>query len=237
MPLALPPEKTLRFRNGDVELDGRIFVPGEGWPEALQRGCVVCHPHPLYGGDMNNGVVVAITAALAAKGISTLRFNFRGVGASGGTHGGGVPEIGDARAAVAALRTASDLRRIAIVGYSFGSIVALRVAAHEDDDPEGGPFTNVDAVAAVAPPLAMFDASFVSGIAGSLLFVAGDRDQYCPREAFRKLEGKEIEPDVVCTMNSTKHVLLPGVDHFFGGFEDRIGALVADWVRDQATMP
>ncbi len=237
MPPALPAEKTLRFRSGDVELDGRIHVPEGGWPDSLPRGCVVCHPHPLYGGDMNSSVVVAITAALAARGISTLRFNFRGVGASGGTHGGGGPEIADARAAVGALRAASGIRRIAIAGYSFGSLVALQMAAQDDEDPEGGPYTHVDAVAAVAPPLAMFDASFVSKIGGTLLFVAGDRDQYCPRDRFDLLEGMENEPGVVCSMNDTERVVIPGADHFFAGFEERLGEIVADWVRAQATMP
>jgi alpha/beta superfamily hydrolase len=232
---ALPPEKTIRFRNGDVELDGRIHLAGDlpnGWP----RGCVVCHPHPVYGGDMNNGVVVAITAALAAKGISTLRFDFRGVGASGGTHGGGGPEIGDARAAVAALRAATGIDRIAIAGYSFGSVVALHVAADElqnADDADGG----VDAVAAIAPPLAMFDASFVSGIEGALLLVAGDRDQYCPREQLEALEGMPIDPGVVCTMNSTDHAIVKGADHFFGGYEERLGEIVAEWVKGRATFP
>jgi alpha/beta superfamily hydrolase len=236
MPLVLPAEKPIRFRSGDVELDGRIFLAGP-WPDGLLRGCVVCHPHPLYGGNMNNSVVVAITAALAARGISTLRFDFRGVGASGGTHGGGTAEVGDARAAVATLREASGIRRIAIAGYSFGSVVALRVAAGDFEDPEGGPWTSVDAVAAVAPPLAMFDASFVSGIGGSLLLLAGDRDQYCPREQLEALEGMGNDPGIVCSMNSTEHRLIKGADHFLGGFEDRVGQMVAEWVKGCATFP
>jgi alpha/beta superfamily hydrolase len=236
MPLVLPAEEPIRFRSGDVELDGRLYLAGD-WPDGLPRGCVVCHPHPLYGGNMNNGVVVAITAALAAKGISTLRFDFRGVGMSGGTHGGGAPEVDDARAAVGALRAASGIRRIAIVGYSFGSLVALRVAAEDVDAPEDGPWTSVDAVAAVAPPLTMFDASFVSGIGGALLLLAGDRDQYCPREQLEALEGMDNDPGVVCSGNSTEHRVLKGADHFFGGFEERVGYMIADWVKGCATFP
>ena len=186
---------------------------------------------------MNNSIVVAITAALAAKGIATLRFNFRGVGTSGGVHGGGGPEIEDARAAVATLRTASGIDRMAIAGYSFGSVVALQLAAHDVEDPPDGPYTTVDAVAAVAPPLAMFDASFVSGIGGDLLLIAGDRDAYCPREKFESLVGADNDPQIVCSMNSTKRVLLKGADHFLGGFEERVGKIVADWARACATMP
>jgi uncharacterized protein len=236
MPRVLPPEKPIRFRSGDVELDGRLFLAGPR-PDGLPRGCVVCHPHPLYGGNMNNSVVVAITAALAAKGISTLRFDFRGVGASGGTHGGGVPEVDDARAAIGALRAASGIDRIAIAGYSFGSLVALRMAAEDIEAPEDGPSTGVDAVAAVAPPLAMFDASFVSGIGGALLLLAGDRDQYCPREQLESLEGMDNDPGVVRSWNSTEHRILEGADHFFGGFEERVGDMVAEWVKGCATFP
>jgi alpha/beta superfamily hydrolase len=234
VPIALPAEKTLRFPSGDIELDGRIHLAP--WQMGVRvRGCVVCHPHPLYGGDMNSPVVVAITAALAARGVSTLRFDFRGVGESGGTHGGGAPEIRDARAAVSALRTAGGFDRIAIVGYSFGALVALRVAA--DQGSSDIPDSSVDAVAAVAPPLAMFDASFVSSLRSSLLFVAGTRDQYCPREAFDALDGGANEPGVCDGVAFTDKIVLEGADHFFGGYEDRLAKKVAKWVSGLGNFP
>ena len=72
-------------------------------PESPKAGLVVCHPHPLYGGDMENPVVVRVVEVAQGVGIATLRFNFRGVGASGGVHAGGKDEQDDVAAALAAL--------------------------------------------------------------------------------------------------------------------------------------
>ena len=72
-------------------------------PEAPKAGLVICHPHPLYGGDMDNPVVVKVAELAQGAGMATLRFNFRGVGASGGVHGGGEGERDDVAAALAML--------------------------------------------------------------------------------------------------------------------------------------
>jgi alpha/beta superfamily hydrolase len=90
----------VRFPSGALWLEGRLSIPA-----GATRAAVVCHPHPQYGGDMDNSVVVATAAALGRRGIATLRFNFRGVGQSEGSYGEGVAELGDARAAVERLRS------------------------------------------------------------------------------------------------------------------------------------
>ena len=86
-------------------------------------GAVICHPHPMYGGSMDNNVVEAIIAAMWRRGYATLRFNFRGVGASEGEYDGGEGEAEDARAAVEFLAAQPDIDRgaIALAGYSFGA--------------------------------------------------------------------------------------------------------------------
>ncbi|MFQ5880446.1 MAG: alpha/beta hydrolase, partial [Dehalococcoidia bacterium] len=81
-------EERLAFACGELSLEGVLHRP-EASPLAA---VVVCHPHPLYGGDMDNQVVVSICRELAATGLTALRFNFRGVGASQGSFGGGVGE-------------------------------------------------------------------------------------------------------------------------------------------------
>jgi len=88
-------EIQISFRSGDLTLEGLLANPGANAPAA-----VVCHPHPLYGGSMYNNVVDAILAAMWQAGYATLRFNFRGVGASEGEHDGGPGEVDDAVAAM-----------------------------------------------------------------------------------------------------------------------------------------
>src|SRR5438094_10611387 len=99
-----------------LTLEARLAVPA-----SPGGGVVICHPHPLYGGDMDNPVVVRVQQVCADLGLATLRFNFRGVGGSSGTHGGGGAEQDDARAALDALSKATGARPLGIAGYSFGA--------------------------------------------------------------------------------------------------------------------
>src|SRR5256886_8683604 len=98
----------------DIVLEGRLAVPA-----GARAGVVICHPHPLYGGDMDNPVVVRVQEVCAKLGLATLRFNFRGVGGSGGTHGGGLAVADDARIALDVLAQATGEVPLAIAGHSF----------------------------------------------------------------------------------------------------------------------
>jgi alpha/beta superfamily hydrolase len=201
-------EAPIRFRSGSVDLGGRISAP----PGASQ-GCVVCHPHPLYGGDMTSSVVVAITRELGRAGIATLRFDFRGAGTSGGEHEGGKAEVGDARAAVGALCDATGLARIAIAGYSFGAFIAWSLAA---SDPR------IAAVVAVAPPIAMPGFALTELPDVPFLLIGGDRDAYCPAQKMTA---------IAAGANRAKTVVVAGADHFFAGHEVEIGSATRDFVE------
>ncbi|HWP99559.1 MAG TPA: CocE/NonD family hydrolase [Vicinamibacterales bacterium] len=133
-------ERPERIPSADLELEGRLHLPDGAGPFA---GVVVCHPHPQYGGDMRNNVVMTVCAALTAGGFAALRFNFRGVGRSGGAFDGGRGEGLDAAAAVshlAALPTI-DATRMGLAGYSFGALAALAAAD-----------ARLRALALIAPP-------------------------------------------------------------------------------------
>ena len=94
---------------------------------------VVCHPHPLYGGTMHNKVVHRAASVLHALGCAVLRFNFRGVGQSAGTHDRGVGEVEDARAALQFLRLRYPGAHRIAAGFSFGSAIAAHLAAREPE--------------------------------------------------------------------------------------------------------
>ena len=171
---------------------------------------VVCHPHPQYGGDMDNPVVVAVADALARAGMTALRFNFGGVGRSEGQSlGQGTEEQCDVGAAEAALAArVPEGTPLAIVGYSFGAWAGTLAAL-------GLP--RVTHVVAVGPPLAFFDFDFVDKLEARFDVVVGDRDQYCPLSALDRLEAA----------HAVRAVRLAGADHFLVGFDAQVGDAVA----------
>ena len=197
----------LDVRSGP-RLEARLALP-----EAPKAGLVVCHPHPLYGGDMDNPVVVRVAEVAQGAGVATLRFNFRGVGASGGVHRGGDGEQDDVAAALAVLAGRLPAESpIGLAGYSFGAWVAARVAASMPALP---------ALALLAPPLAMYDVDFLERAPSHTLLVAGDRDQYCPVEALERL-GRRL---------GTKAEIVEGAEHFFFGKLFPLGEAVERWIR------
>ena len=104
----------------DFTLEGKWFCPEGDGPFPV---VVICHPHPLYGGNLRNNVVRAVYRELARLSVAVLRFNFRGVGTSGGSHSGGVSEVKDVQAAIkfALSRPEVDPEKLGLAGYSFGA--------------------------------------------------------------------------------------------------------------------
>jgi len=192
----------------DLSLEALLALPPS--PPA---GVVICHPHPLYGGDMENPVVVRVQEVCAEGGLATLRFNFRGVGASGGVHGGGVGEQDDAAAALDALAKAMGGGTLAIAGYSFGSRIAALVGSRDG---------RVGGMALIAPPLAMSDFGFLEDIRVPTLAVAGTRDQYCPSDEFARFTA--ARPWI-------KAATIEGADHFFFGKLFPLGEAVTEWAQ------
>jgi len=193
---------------GDVVLEARLAVP-PGAP----AGVVMCHPHPLYGGDMENPVVVRVQDVCAALGLATLRFNFRGVGASSGTHGAGVGEQEDAQTALDAVAKAAGTSRLAIVGYSFGAWIAALVGSRD---------ARVAALALVAPPLGAYDFGAVEGKRAPTLAVCGTADPYCPLADFQRFTAR---------FSWLTPAVIDGADHFFFGKLYPLGEAVGAWAR------
>jgi len=206
-------EETLRIASGDLALDGRLAAPA-----GATAGAVVCHPHPQYGGSMENDLVIALAEALGAAGFATLRFDFRGVGASGGRYDDGRGEVDDVRAAAALLRDRLAVPRVTLVGYSFGSVMALRAGTAEPDA--------TTSVVVIAPPVRMIGLDFLAGSALPLAFVTGDRDQFCPLAT--------LESACQRFAPASTLALIPGADHFFGGHLGALAARVVELVQATA---
>ncbi|HXN84611.1 MAG TPA: alpha/beta family hydrolase [Candidatus Binataceae bacterium] len=200
-------EESVVIPSGQLKLEGLIARPSA---DRQTRAAVVCHPHPLYGGSMHNNVVEAILEAFWKLGFATLRFNFRGVGSSGGEHSGAVGEMDDAKAAMKFVLAQSGIAPASAVmaGYSFGAAIAMRAGVETKE---------VGTIAAIALPVAMGDFSSVARSGKRIVLVAGDRDAYCPEPAISQLAGS-----LAASLRVIK-----GADHFFGGDEQSITSELA----------
>ncbi len=193
-------EKEVSFRSDDCEIEGLLNLKSRDF------GVVVTNPHPLYGGDMRNYVVESIVRAYAEKGYSTLRFNFRGVGKSSGNYDDGEGEQKDVMAAISCL-AGNGVEQIDLAGYSFGSWVNAQVKCE-----------NMRKMVMVSPPAAFMEFSPVTEIPCLELVVTGDRDEIAPPDIVEKLI-PQWNP-------SAKFVTIPGADHFYSGFLDKLNSIL-----------
>ncbi len=190
-------------------MEKKVFIPG---PETLEGqyfpgtggAAVITHPHPLYGGDMDNNVVWTAARAFQARGWTTLRFNFRGVGESSGGYGEGLAEAQDVGAALNYLKTRGPGPYL-VVGYSFGAYAAAQ-ALIAGLDADGAIF--------ISPPVAFMPMPFLGQAPQLSLVIAGDRDCICPLAELEKL----LAP----VRDRIKLAVIPGADHFFFGHEEEL---------------
>ena len=138
-------EEPVIISGAGITLESR-FVKG-----VKAGGVVITHPHPLYGGSMDNNVVWTAAKAFEARGRATLRFNFRGVGESGGTYGQGLKEVEDLAAALDFLKARTPGPHL-VVGYSFGAFVAAHAMLQG---------LKADGVLMIAPPIAFMEMAFL----------------------------------------------------------------------------
>ena len=183
-------EQPVLFGQGVPRLEG-LYAAGQG-----AMGAVISHPHPLMGGDMRNPVVETLAESLFGAGLSTLRFNFRGVGMSEGVFDGGRGEKGDVLAAVAYLQ-GQGIREIVLAGYSFGAWVNAMVIVERSLLP----------AVLVSAPINLFSFNFelLRGKVG--LMICGDQDPYCPLD-----EARNAAAHLSCPLE-----IIPAADHFLIG--------------------
>lgn len=197
-------EERIQFESGALSIQG-LINHGQG-----RKGVVITHPHPQFGGDMYNPVVESIAHVYQRQGITTLRFNFRGVGSSQGSYSDGIGEQEDVLAALRCLRD-NGQEHIDLAGYSFGAWVN----AHIDQEA-----VEISAMTMVSPPVAFMNFDDSLTLPRLNLVVSGSQDDIAPPGRIRsRMQGwnpkatfKEIQ----------------GADHFYVGFFKELEAVLTE---------
>jgi alpha/beta superfamily hydrolase len=202
----------ISFPSGELRLEGVWHLP-EG--KKTFPAVIVCHPHPLYGGSMSANVVFYICQALALHNIAALRFNFRGVGKSGGKFGEGIAEREDVRAALAFVSSAENIKgnKIGLAGYSFGGGVAASVAIRDE---------RVKMLALVSPAL-VYGGESLKGYKKPKFIIIGENDNMIAPE--------EVEEAVEAMPKPKQFEIIPGADHFWAGYEEAVAEKVCRFFR------
>lgn len=175
---------------------------------------VVCHPHPLGGGTLHNKVVFRAARGLENANVATLRFNFRGVGASGGKHEEGEGEIEDVFAAVDWAVRKHPGKKLIVGGFSFGSWVATRA---------GCELPNVDALFLIGTPVNKYDFGYLRSCDKPMLLLHGTQDEHGDVEKLEKLAQQ---------LRNAESVIVTGADHFFTRQLDAVEETMRTWATE-----
>lgn len=207
-------ETHVTFEAQGVTLEGLLY---EG--DATRAG-IILHPHPVYGGNMNNHVVQTIALAYQQKGWSTLRFNFRGAGRSSGDYDHGIGERVDVEGAIDYLKT-QGVEQLDLVGYSFGAWV---LASWTQDNPRHG-----FRIVLVAPPVAFLDFSDIRAISGLHAVIIGKWDEFAPVD--------RVESQLAHWCDTVALSVLSTADHFFNSGIDELEQAILEHLDNRFSFP
>lgn len=204
---------------------GNLFIPApHGQLEAIYRAktnhaervALVLHPHPLHGGTMHNKVVFRAAKALAESGFETLRFNFRGVGASTGEYDEGRGECDDARVALDfLLADQPQAREVIVAGFSFGSIVGLNVGCSD---------ARVHRLIAIGAPARFGKLDCLLDCQKPKLFLHGAEDDIAPLEPLKEFLAK------LPASSNHQLVSIAGAGHFFDDHASELIQTIKDFI-------
>ena len=177
---------------------------------------VVCHPHPLYGGSMDNNVISAMMKPVRDRGWGTLRFNFRGVGESGGKYGEGEGEVADVLA-VASYLVDHGIGTIHLAGYSFGAWIALKAIQKR---------LPAASLILASPPLDLLPFRGLVLPAKPCLMTLGDSDGFCSVRSLTDWIASQPYGESFVELD-----ILSGCDHFYWGHEETLSRYVAEFLE------
>jgi len=202
------------FNGPEGRLEGRYHHSKvEGAPIAL-----VLHPHPQFGGTMNNKIVYNLFRNFVERGFSTLRFNFRGVGRSQGVFDQGIGELSDAAAALDWLQSFNENAKPCwIAGFSFGAWISMQLLMRRPE---------IDGFISISPPANMYDFAFLAPCPSSGLIVHGSVDDIVPQEDLQKLVAKlQAQKGIVVDYEN-----IEGAGHFYENDLEKMTALSANYL-------
>ncbi len=179
---------------------------------------LILHPHPQFGGTMNNKVVYQMYHCYVRRGFSVLRFNFRGVGRSQGRYDSGVGELSDAASALDYLQLVHpDSPQCWIGGFSFGAWIAMQLLMRRPE---------ITGFVAVAPPTSIYDFAFLAPCPSSGLLVHGEKDPLVPLEQVDALAAKlSLQREI-----TVDYRVVPDADHFFHNKTEELTAEIESYL-------
>ncbi len=189
-------------------------IEGRFHPSKLRQApiAIVLHPHPQFGGTMNNQIVYHLYYMFAKRGFNVLRFNFRGVGRSQGMFDHGIGELSDAASALDWVQTiCPDARSCWIAGFSFGAWIGMQLLMRRPE---------IEGFISIAPPANLYDFSFLAPCPSSGIILHGDKDAVVPAKDVQTLIDKlKTQKGIVIEQS-----VVPDANHFFDRkVEDLVG--------------
>ncbi len=195
----------LKIPSGDIELQAHLREP----EKELRGGVILCHPHPLYGGTMDNRVVYRAAKAAAGVGFAALRFNFRGVAQSSGQYDHGLEEQEDVAAAIDWIEKRYPKKPIVVLGYSFGAWVGLQVGCRDK---------RICALIGIGLPLDLYDFACLVDYSNPALYIVGTRDEFCSEGSLDAFASRLLPTSRIERMQNA--------DHFFSGQIEKLEELI-----------
>ena len=219
--MAVQPHRSLMLPGPAGRVEAILWsMAAENTAAQPPLAAVVCHPHPLFGGSMHNKVVYQTAKTIHRFGLPVLRFNFRGVGRSEGTHDKGDGEKDDVLAVLDFLATEYPGAPLLVAGFSFGSWIGLRSGCGDPRVVEmigmGLPVGSLD----------KRDFTYLERCEKPKLLVSGEFDQFGPPHQLRAMVEKFPAP----VLRQTQVEIVRGGDHFFTGHLPELDRKLSEWL-------
>ncbi|MHA1931702.1 MAG: alpha/beta hydrolase [Promethearchaeota archaeon] len=204
----------LFITNNDIKLEAELFQSNLS-PENIF--VLICHPHPQYGGNMFNNVVSGVFNILVRNNISCIKFNFRGVGRSTGSHSNGTGELSDVQSCIDFLTNERKCEKIFLCGYSYGAAIGCSAIGYSDE---------IAGYISISFPWDFMGSKYkeLSQTSKPKLFIQGDRDTVAHYGNFKENFDYYLDPK--------KKMIIEGADHFYGNYEDQVANAVLEFLRN-----